>query len=84
MFIGSPGITGWVWVGLPIVKRIVAAHGGNIGVASQLDVGTSFSISLPIAEDGVALPRIRREGLCILLPGEGSGAPANGGKTSQR
>jgi two-component system sensor histidine kinase KdpD len=37
-----------VGMGLPIAKAIVGAHGGTIGVVSQLGRGSVFSISLPI------------------------------------
>ena len=36
-----------VGLGLTIVRRIVAAHGGNISVHSQLGVGTCFTVLLP-------------------------------------
>jgi two-component system sensor histidine kinase KdpD len=36
-------------MGLPIAKAIVEAHGGSIGVTSQLGQGSVFSFSLPIA-----------------------------------
>jgi signal transduction histidine kinase len=35
-------------MGLPIAKAIVGAHGGALGVVSQLGRGSVFSISLPI------------------------------------
>ncbi len=35
-------------IGLTLVKRIVEAHGGNIGVTSKPGEGTVFSIQLPI------------------------------------
>jgi two-component system, OmpR family, sensor histidine kinase KdpD len=35
-------------MGLPIAKVIMRAHGGDIGVVSQLSSGSVFSISLPI------------------------------------
>jgi two-component system, OmpR family, sensor histidine kinase KdpD len=35
-------------MGLPIAKAIVEAHGGTIGVISQLGQGSVFSFSLPI------------------------------------
>jgi signal transduction histidine kinase len=35
-------------MGLPIAKALVGAHGGTIGVVSQLDHGSVFSFSLPI------------------------------------
>jgi two-component system, OmpR family, sensor histidine kinase KdpD len=36
-------------MGLPIAKAIVAAHGGNISVTSQLGHGSVFSFTLPMA-----------------------------------
>jgi signal transduction histidine kinase len=36
-----------VGLGLAIVKRILDAHGATIAVASQLGVGTSFTVELP-------------------------------------
>jgi two-component system, OmpR family, sensor histidine kinase KdpD len=36
-------------MGLPIAKAIVAAHGGNISVTSQLGHGSVFSFTLPVA-----------------------------------
>jgi two-component system, OmpR family, sensor histidine kinase KdpD len=35
-------------MGLPIAKAIVEAHGGTIGVTSQLGHGSVFAFSLPI------------------------------------
>lgn len=34
-------------LGLAIAKRIIEAHGGSIGVKSQVDVGSTFSFTLP-------------------------------------
>lgn len=36
-------------LGLAIVKAIVESHGGTIAVASQLDHGTTFTITVPVA-----------------------------------
>lgn len=38
-------------LGLAIVKRIVDAHGGKIAISSQLGVGTTAVITLPVAPD---------------------------------
>ncbi|MGD1873141.1 MAG: ATP-binding protein [Mastigocoleus sp.] len=37
-------------LGLPICKQIIEYHGGNIWVESQIDIGSTFSFSLPIHE----------------------------------
>jgi two-component system sensor histidine kinase KdpD len=37
-------------MGLAIVKAIVEAHGGTIGVTSQLGSGSVFSFGLPVAD----------------------------------
>ncbi|MDW5593540.1 ATP-binding protein [Conexibacter stalactiti] len=37
-----------VGLGLMIVRAIVAAHGGTISVASEVDAGTTFTVRLPL------------------------------------
>jgi signal transduction histidine kinase len=36
-------------LGLPIVKTIAEAHGGTLSIRSDMDKGTEFTISLPLA-----------------------------------
>ena len=38
-------------IGLSGVRRIVEQHGGSIHVESKVDVGTSFTIRLPLDAD---------------------------------
>jgi signal transduction histidine kinase len=42
--------TGGSGLGLTIARRLIEAHGGQIGVASQLGQGTQFTFTLPIAK----------------------------------
>jgi len=39
---------GGMGLGLPIVQRIVESHGGKISCASEIDVGTTFDITIPL------------------------------------
>jgi two-component system sensor histidine kinase KdpD len=57
-------------MGLPIAKVIMGAHGGTIGVISQLGSGSVFSISLPLNPSaaregvnvaGVSMPPLERQ-----------------------
>jgi signal transduction histidine kinase len=46
--------TGGAGLGLALVKDLVAAHGGTVGVASVEGQGSSFSFTIPVASGGVA------------------------------
>ena len=39
-------------LGLAIVQRLVQAHGGQIEVESELEMGTTFTVSLPVNQEG--------------------------------
>jgi signal transduction histidine kinase len=45
----KPGGTG---LGQYIVQEVVAAHGGQVAVQSTVGSGTTFTITLPLAEAG--------------------------------
>jgi signal transduction histidine kinase len=45
------GNVGGAGLGLAIAKRVIALHGSDIKVESELGVGTSFSFELPLAND---------------------------------
>jgi signal transduction histidine kinase len=47
---GAPA--GGAGLGLSISRRIVEAHGGQLAVRSQVGRGTTFTFTLPRAEDG--------------------------------
>ncbi len=38
-------------LGLPIVRKIVAGHGGRIEVETELDRGTTFTVILPVSRE---------------------------------
>lgn len=43
-------------LGLPIVRRIIESHSGNVAVESALGLGTTFTVRLPCAKPPRALP----------------------------
>ena len=50
----SEGYATGTGLGLSIVKQIIEAHGSQIDVKSQVDVGTTFSFVLKSGPGGIA------------------------------
>jgi K+-sensing histidine kinase KdpD len=50
--------------GLPICKRIVEAHGGKITMASTVDKGSTFTITLPIEPK----TQYQDQTICVNMP----------------
>jgi len=48
-------------LGLSLARKIILAHGGSIDVSSELGVGTTFTVRLPILEEAKTAPG-RRDG----------------------
>jgi two-component system, NtrC family, sensor histidine kinase KinB len=47
---GAP--PGGAGLGLPISRRLIEAHGGQMTVQSEVGVGTTFTFTLPVATEG--------------------------------
>jgi signal transduction histidine kinase len=47
-----------VGLGLPTVRQLVGKHGGTIDVASEVDVGTTFTVWLPRHNGQSAAPAV--------------------------
>jgi signal transduction histidine kinase len=50
--------SGGAGLGLALVKWIVESHGGTVDVKSELGVGTTFMIRLPLVSGSISTPRI--------------------------
>jgi len=44
-------------LGLAVAKRIIAAHGGEISVESEMDAGSSFKFTLPLAANNTNIQK---------------------------
>jgi signal transduction histidine kinase/ActR/RegA family two-component response regulator len=59
-------------LGLALVKRIAELHGGEVGVSSELGVGSCFWIDLPCPE-GTVFPEMLEDDAMSAIPVEASG-----------
>jgi signal transduction histidine kinase len=60
-------------IGLALVKELVALHGGELAVASTVDVGTTFTVALPFGTAHLPADRI---GAAATLPSTRTAAAA--------
>ncbi|MBI2859610.1 MAG: response regulator [Chloroflexi bacterium] len=56
---GSAGSTGGTGLGLVVCKRLVEAHGGEIGICSREGEGSTFYFTLPLDNHGQSGPASR-------------------------
>jgi heavy metal sensor kinase len=63
----SPGVGG-TGLGLSICQSVVHNHGGEIDCESNVDRGTTFTVTLPLAEvDSVAANQLQKSGMTRLV-----------------
>jgi two-component system sensor histidine kinase BaeS len=62
LYRGSTRRSGGSGIGLAVVQALVAAHGGQVGIESEVGRGTAVTVSLPRARTPEAAPPTARPG----------------------
>ncbi len=68
-FVSTKGSRG-TGLGLPVSRKILREHGGDIVVQSQLNVGSKFTLKLPIKSPFSIDPQVTSSDLPVLPPEE--------------
>ncbi len=66
-FVSTKGARG-TGLGLPVSRKILLEHGGDIVVQSQVNVGSKFTLKLPIKSPFSVDPQVTQSDLPVLPP----------------
>ncbi|MCB0837970.1 MAG: response regulator, partial [Bacteroidetes bacterium] len=77
-------LQGGTGIGLALVKELVELQGGNIGVESQVNQGTTFEIYLPVPEESKTFSLLKTPAFQDLIPHEPISTVLHDAKTENR